>query len=74
MAKGVVKWFNNKKGFGFIAQEGSDKDLFVHFSNIKGDGFKTLQEGDPVEYDVTESDKGLKAVNVTRASSEVRAS
>jgi CspA family cold shock protein len=66
MPKGVVKWFNNKKGFGFIAQENSNQDLFVHYSSIGGDGFKSLEEGDPVEFEIAEGDKGLKAVNVVR--------
>ena len=66
MAQGVVKWFDNKKGFGFIAQEGSKDDVFVHFSEVKGDGFKTLEEGDRVEFEVAPSERGLKAVNVTK--------
>ncbi len=66
MAQGVIKWFDNKKGFGFIAQEGGGQDVFVHFSSIKGDGFKTLEEGDRVEFEVLQSDKGLKASNVTK--------
>jgi len=66
MASGKVKWFDNKKGFGFIAQE-SGQDVFVHFSCIQGNGFKTLNEGDPVVFDVVNGDKGLKAQNVHRA-------
>ena len=66
MSTGKVKWFNDKKGFGFITQDGGGKDLFVHFSAIKGNGFKTLAEGDAVEFDVEESDKGPKAANVTK--------
>ena len=66
MLQGVIKWFDNKKGFGFIAQEGGGQDVFVHFSSIQGDGFKTLEEGDKVEYEVAQSDKGLKASNVTK--------
>ena len=66
MANGVIKWFDNKKGFGFIAQEGGGQDVFVHFSSIGGDGFKTLDEGDHVEYEVAQSDKGLKASKVTK--------
>ncbi len=66
MANGVIKWFDNKKGFGFIAQEGGGQDVFVHFSCIDGEGFKTLEEGDRVEYEVAESDKGLKASKVVK--------
>ena len=62
--KGIVKWFNEAKGFGFIAPEDKSKDLFVHFSGIKATGFKTLHEGDQVEFEVEQSDKGPKAVNV----------
>jgi CspA family cold shock protein len=66
MAKGVIKWFDNKKGFGFIAQEEGGQDVFVHFSCIDGEGFKTLDEGDQVEYEVNQSDKGLKASKVIK--------
>ena len=62
--KGTVKWFNDAKGFGFIAVEGGT-DIFVHFSAIKMPGHKTLQEGDSVEFDIVKSDKGPKADNVT---------
>jgi CspA family cold shock protein len=65
MARGTVKWFNEKKGFGFIQQEGGP-DVFVHFSAIKGDGFKTLAEGQTVEFDVIQDEKGAKAQNVQR--------
>ena len=64
MAKGTVKWFNETKGFGFIEQAEGGKDVFVHFSEIKGNGFKTLREGQPVEYDVIQEPKGPKATNV----------
>ncbi len=66
MAQGVIKWFDNKKGFGFIAQDEGGQDVFVHFSSIGGEGFKTLDEGDRVEFEVTQSDKGLKASNVIK--------
>jgi CspA family cold shock protein len=65
MARGTVKWFNDKKGFGFIQQDGGP-DVFVHFSAIKGDGFKTLAEGQAVEFEVIEDEKGAKAQNVMR--------
>lgn len=63
---GTVKWFNEKKGFGFISREGGD-DVFVHYSAITGDGFKTLAEGDKVEFEITEGPKGAQASNVRRA-------
>ena len=66
MAQGVIKWFDNKKGFGFIAQDEGGQDVFVHFSVVQGEGFKTLEEGDRVEFEVTQSDKGLKASSVTK--------
>ncbi len=65
MANGVVKWFNDRKGFGFIEQEGGD-DIFVHFSSIQGDGFKSLAEGQPVSFEVVKGNKGLQAANVTK--------
>jgi cold shock protein len=63
VAKGRVKWFNEKKGFGFISREDGN-DVFVHFSAIKRDGFKSLYEGDEVEFEVTNGPKGLQATNV----------
>ena len=63
MAEGTVKWFSNEKGYGFIEREGGD-DVFVHFSAIGGDGYKSLQEGQRVEFDVEQGDKGLQAKNV----------
>jgi CspA family cold shock protein len=65
MATGKVKWFNDAKGYGFIEQEGGE-DVFVHFSSISGEGFKTLKEGDPVEFEITQGPKGLQAKNVNR--------
>ena len=66
MASGKVKWFDNKKGFGFIAQD-SGQDVFVHNTAIMGQGFKTLNEGEEVHFEIVEGDKGLKAQNVQRA-------
>ena len=65
MRKGKVKWFNESKGFGFIEQEGG-KDVFVHYSSIQNSGFKTLTEGDVVEFDVVEGPKGLQASKVNK--------
>ncbi|MFQ6079325.1 MAG: cold-shock protein [Thermodesulfobacteriota bacterium] len=64
MAKGQVKWFDQKKGYGFITPEDGD-DLFVHYSAINRDGFKTLDEGDEVEFEISQGKKGLQATNVT---------
>ncbi len=66
MEKGTVKWFNGEKGFGFITRENGD-DVFVHFSGINVDGFKTLDEGQAVQFEVTTGAKGLQATNVTKA-------
>jgi CspA family cold shock protein len=66
MANGVVKWFNDSKGFGFIEQENGE-DVFVHFSSIQGDGFKSLAEGQKVSFDVVQGAKGLQASNVQKA-------
>jgi CspA family cold shock protein len=65
MASGTVKWFNNEKGYGFITPADGGKDLFVHFSAIQGDGYKSLPEGASVEYEAQEGDKGPQAANVT---------
>jgi CspA family cold shock protein len=65
---GTVKWFNESKGFGFISPEDGQKDCFVHHSAIQGAGFKTLTEGERVEFDVVQGSKGLAATNVTRVS------
>jgi CspA family cold shock protein len=66
MAKGTVKWFNESKGFGFITQEDGGADVFAHYSEIQGEGFKNLAEGDLVSFDVVEGDKGPKAVNIVK--------
>jgi len=63
MSDGTVKWFNPRKGYGFIATT-DGRDIFVHYSSISSDGYKTLAEGDPVTFDVVEGDKGLRAENV----------
>ncbi|MBM3858056.1 MAG: cold-shock protein [Verrucomicrobia bacterium] len=65
MARGTVKWFNDKKGYGFIQRDGGP-DVFVHFSAIRGEGFKTLAEGQVVEFDLIEDAKGAKAQNVVK--------
>jgi len=66
MPSGMVKWFDVKKGFGFIAGPKDGKDVFVHYSSIEGEGFKSLKEGETVEYELTDSDKGPQACNVRR--------
>lgn len=65
MQTGTVKWFNSQKGFGFITQENGD-DLFVHYTGINSNGFKNLEEGQKVEYDIIDGEKGKQAVNVTK--------
>ena len=65
MARGTVKWFNESKGFGFVSQ-GDGEDVFVHFSAIQGEGFKTLAEGEEVEFEVSQGPKGLQAANVRK--------
>lgn len=69
MAQGVVKWFNNKKGFGFIQGHDGGPDIFVHFSEIKGEGFKKLHEGDIVTFDQAQGEMGPKAVNIIKIES-----
>jgi CspA family cold shock protein len=66
MTNGTVKWFNESKGFGFITQDDGGPDVFAHFSEIKGNGFKSLVEGDTVSFDVVQGDKGLKATNIEK--------
>ena len=71
MSDGTVKWFNARKGYGFIATP-DGRDVFVHYSSIAGDGFKTLDEGDHVTFDIVEGEKGLKAQNVVPKSTAQR--
>ena len=66
MATGKVKWFNAEKGFGFIAVEGGGPDVFVHYSAIQGDGFRSLEEGQAVEFEIVDGPKGPQAGNVTK--------
>lgn len=65
MKNGIVKWFNSEKGFGFISVDG-ENDVFVHFSAIQGDGFKTLEEGQEVSFEIVDGNRGPQAANVTR--------
>ena len=65
MAQGVVKWFSNQKGYGFITQD-DGKDIFVHYSAVTGEGFKTLEEGQRVEFEITKGPKGEQATNVKK--------
>ncbi len=66
MARGTVKWFSDQKGYGFITPEDGSKDVFVHHSQIQGDGFKSLQEGQMVDFEVTSGQKGPQAANVVQ--------
>jgi CspA family cold shock protein len=68
MPRGTVKWFNDEKGYGFISPDDGGEDLFVHHSGIVGSGFKSLDEGEKVAYEVTRDRKGLQAVNVSKGS------
>ena len=67
MAQGIIKWFDNKKGFGFIAQDEGGQDVFVHFSAIQESGYRTLNEGETVEYELMKGPKGYQAANVVRS-------
>lgn len=66
MARGTVKWFSDQKGYGFITPEGGKKDVFVHFSALQGEGFKSLREGETVEFEITDGPKGEQAANVRK--------
>ncbi len=68
MSTGKVKWFNESKGYGFIEPDGGGRDVFVHYSAIQGEGYKTLSEGQLVEFEITQGEKGPQAANVTKTS------
>jgi len=68
MSTGKVKWFNESKGYGFIEPEGGGRDVFVHYSAIQGEGYKTLSEGQPVDFEIVQGEKGPQASNVMKAS------
>lgn len=72
--KGKVKWFSNVKGFGFIEKEGGGQDVFVHYSSIQGEGYKTLEEGEAVTFDIVQGEKGPQAANVVRSKKEKKES
>lgn len=71
MVTGSVKWFDSKKGFGFIVGKEEGKDIFVHYTNIEGNGFRSLKDGDPVEFELVQSEKGPQAHNVRRMEKSV---
>jgi len=67
MVQGTVKWFNSEKGYGFVAQDGGGPDVFVHFSAIQADGYRSLEENQRVQFEITQGQKGPQAANVTKA-------
>lgn len=71
MPKGIVKWFNNAKGFGFILCDENSEDIFAHYSAIEMDGFRTLKAGQPVEFDIQQGEKGLHAANIRTAHAQM---
>jgi len=73
MATGTVKWFNNAKGFGFILPDDGSEDIFVHFSSIDSDGYRSLEEGQAVSFEIEQGPKGLKAINVMMRDTETAA-
>jgi len=66
MPTGTVKWFDDRKGFGFIEPDGGGEDVFVHFAAVQGEGYKTLEEGQQVQFEIVQGDKGLQAANVSK--------
>ena len=68
MPTGTIKWFDDRKGFGFIEPDGGGEDVFVHFSALQGEGYKTLEEGQSVQFEIVKGDKGLQAANVSKVS------
>ncbi|KJK05794.1 MULTISPECIES: cold shock domain-containing protein CspD [Pseudomonas] len=74
MASGKVKWFNNAKGYGFINEDGKTEDLFAHYSAIQMEGYKTLKAGQPVSFEIIQGPKGLHAVNISNAATQITAS
>jgi len=68
MPTGTIKWFDDRKGFGFIEPDGGGEDVFVHFSALQGEGYKTLEEGQQVQFEIVKGDKGLQAANVSKVS------
>jgi CspA family cold shock protein len=68
MPTGTVKWFDDRKGYGFIEPDGGGEDVFVHFAAVEGEGYKTLEEGQQVQFEIVQGDKGLQAANVSKVS------
>ncbi|MCY2926771.1 MAG: cold shock domain-containing protein [Planctomycetota bacterium] len=74
MNKGTVKWFDDSKGYGFLRTDGCDEDIFVHYSSVQAEGFRSLTKGEEVQFELGQGDKGFKAENVTRPASQPAAS